>query len=110
MEKICVLGAGSWGTALAIVVAKKGYDVSMWTLSEDQCKKVNNTRENTDYLPGVSIPQNIIIIKGTLIPTMYFHVLSLYKKPFLADISSLRIILSLQESFLSKFFFESSLI
>ena len=61
MEKICVLGAGSWGTALALVVAKKGYNVSMWTLSEGQCKKVNNTRENTDYLPGVSIPQNIQI-------------------------------------------------
>lgn len=61
MEKICVLGAGSWGTALALVVAKKGYNVSMWTLSEDQCQKVNNTRENTDYLPGVNIPQNIHI-------------------------------------------------
>lgn len=61
MEKICVLGAGSWGTALALVVAKKGYNVSMWTLSEDQCQKVNSTRENVDYLPGVNIPKNIHI-------------------------------------------------
>lgn len=61
MEKICVLGAGSWGTALALVVAKKGYNVSMWTLSADQCQKVNSTRENVDYLPGVNIPKNIHI-------------------------------------------------
>lgn len=59
MEKICVLGAGSWGTALALVVAKKGYDVSMWTLNEEQCKRINSTRENKDYLPGIFIPQNI---------------------------------------------------
>lgn len=64
MEKICVLGAGSWGTALALVVAKKGYNVSMWTLSEDQCQKVNSTRENVDYLPGVNIPKNIHITTG----------------------------------------------
>jgi glycerol-3-phosphate dehydrogenase (NAD(P)+) len=59
MEKICVLGAGSWGTALALVVAKKGYNVSMWTLNEEQCKNMNNNRENRDYLPGVNIPKNI---------------------------------------------------
>lgn len=61
MEKICVLGAGSWGTALALVVAKKGYNVSMWTLNEEQCEKINQTRENVDYLPGVNIPENISV-------------------------------------------------
>ncbi|MGL5714673.1 MAG: NAD(P)H-dependent glycerol-3-phosphate dehydrogenase, partial [Paraclostridium sp.] len=61
MEKVCVLGAGSWGTALALVVAKKGYEVSMWTLNEEQCNKINKTRENIDYLPGVVIPNNITV-------------------------------------------------
>ncbi len=59
MGKICVLGAGSWGTALALVVAKNGYDVSMWTKNEEHCEKINCTRENKGYLPGVFIPQNI---------------------------------------------------
>ncbi|MGL5330798.1 MAG: NAD(P)H-dependent glycerol-3-phosphate dehydrogenase [Peptostreptococcaceae bacterium] len=59
MEKICVLGAGSWGSALALSVAKKGYEVKLWTLSEEQANKVNTTKENIDYLPGVLFPNNI---------------------------------------------------
>ncbi|MEG1311294.1 MAG: NAD(P)H-dependent glycerol-3-phosphate dehydrogenase [Romboutsia sp.] len=61
MEKICVLGAGSWGSALALVVAKKGYQVSMWTLNEEQANKINKTKENIDYLPGVLFPNNITV-------------------------------------------------
>ena len=61
MNKICVLGAGSWGSALALSLAKKGYDVTMWTLSQEQADKVNLTKENIDYLPGVLFPNNIIL-------------------------------------------------
>ncbi|MGX4598708.1 NAD(P)H-dependent glycerol-3-phosphate dehydrogenase [Faecalimicrobium sp. JNUCC 81] len=61
MEKICVLGAGSWGSALALVLAKKGYEVSMWTLNEEQADKINKTRENIDYLPGILFPNNITV-------------------------------------------------
>ena len=56
MEKVCVLGTGSWGSALALGLAKKGNDVSMWTRKEEQAKKINRTKENTDYLPGVLFP------------------------------------------------------
>lgn len=59
MSKMCVLGAGSWGSALALSLAKKGYEVSMWTLKEEQAKKINTTKENIDYLPGVMFPNNI---------------------------------------------------
>ncbi|CCK99094.1 TPA: NAD(P)H-dependent glycerol-3-phosphate dehydrogenase [Clostridioides difficile] len=61
MEKVCVLGTGSWGSALALGLAKKGNDVSMWTRKEEQAKKINRTKENTDYLPGVLFPNNITI-------------------------------------------------
>ena len=61
MEKICVLGAGSWGSALALSLAKKGYNVTMWTLSQEQADKINSTKENIDYLPGVLFPNNIIL-------------------------------------------------
>ena len=61
MEKVSVLGTGSWGSALALGLAKKGYEVSMWTRSEEQAKKINRTKENTDYLPGVLFPNNIIV-------------------------------------------------
>ena len=59
MKKICVLGAGSWGSALALSLAKKGYNVMMWTLSQGQADKINTTKENIDYLPGVLFPNNI---------------------------------------------------
>ncbi|MGL5347331.1 MAG: NAD(P)H-dependent glycerol-3-phosphate dehydrogenase [Peptostreptococcaceae bacterium] len=59
MGKICVLGAGSWGSALALVLAKKGYEVSIWTLNEEQAEKINKTKENIDYLPGILFPNNI---------------------------------------------------
>lgn len=61
MEKLCILGAGSWGSALGLVLAKKGYQVNMWTLSEGQAEKINRTRENIDYLPGVLFPNNITL-------------------------------------------------
>ena len=61
MEKVCVLGAGSWGSALALVLAKKGYEVIMWTLSKEQADKINKTKENVDYLPGILLPNNISV-------------------------------------------------
>ena len=61
MEKVCVLGAGSWGSALALVLAKKGYEVMMWTLNKEQADKINRTKENIDYLPGILLPNNITV-------------------------------------------------
>ena len=61
MEKVCVLGTGSWGSALGLTLAKKGYEVSMWTLNEEQAKRINKTRENIDYLPGVLFPNNMTV-------------------------------------------------
>ena len=97
MEKICVLGAGSWGTALALVVAKKGYNVSMWTLNEEQCNKINKDKENIDYLPGVVIPDNIVVTTnieeavkdGTIIvlavPSQAIRSVCRQIKPFVKD-------------------------
>lgn len=59
MEKICVLGAGSWGSALAILLSKKGYQVSLYMRNKDQYESMEKTRENVKYLPGVIMPNNI---------------------------------------------------
>ncbi|SHH11853.1 NAD(P)H-dependent glycerol-3-phosphate dehydrogenase [Tepidibacter thalassicus] len=59
MEKICVLGAGSWGSALAILLSKKGYEVSLWMRNEKQYESMIKTRENLKYLPGVLLPNNV---------------------------------------------------
>ncbi|MBR7795544.1 MAG: NAD(P)H-dependent glycerol-3-phosphate dehydrogenase [Bacillota bacterium] len=58
MTKIAVLGAGSWGTALSIVLADNGHEVNLWTHRKDQAAIINETRRNDKYL-DVEIPSNI---------------------------------------------------
>ena len=61
MEKIVVLGAGSWGTALSILLAKKGYKVVVWEYSKDRAIELEEKRENDIFLPGVKFPENLEI-------------------------------------------------
>ena len=56
---IGVVGAGSWGTALAQVPALKGMKVDLWVHGEDLCETIRKTRENSVYLPGVKLSENI---------------------------------------------------
>ena len=57
--KIAVIGAGSWGTTLAILLAEKGSNVKLWCRREELAREVESKRENTQYLPGVKIPNNL---------------------------------------------------
>ena len=59
MAKISVLGAGSWGTALAVVLHKNGHEVTIWSISEDEIAMLKKEREHKDKLPGVKIPEQI---------------------------------------------------
>lgn len=59
MKKVCVLGAGSWGTALAMVLSENVDNVTLWTRCEEQKYQINLDRTNTKYLKGVKIPKNI---------------------------------------------------
>ena len=61
--KIGVLGAGSWGTALAIWLANKGFDVELWSAVETEIELLRTKREHVDRLPGVILPDNIYIGK-----------------------------------------------
>ena len=54
-EAVAVVGGGSWGTALANLLAEKGIAVTLWVFEEDLCEEMQNTRENTLYLPGVQL-------------------------------------------------------
>ncbi|WP_172196227.1 NAD(P)H-dependent glycerol-3-phosphate dehydrogenase [Saccharibacillus qingshengii] len=58
-KKVCVLVAGSWGTALAMVLADNGHDVRLWARSEEHVREINEQRENSRFLPGVAIPTGI---------------------------------------------------
>nr|WP_069650184.1 NAD(P)H-dependent glycerol-3-phosphate dehydrogenase [Caloranaerobacter ferrireducens] len=56
---IGVLGGGSWGTALALLLANKGYHVDLWVRDIDQCNYMKEARENKKYLPNVKLSDNI---------------------------------------------------
>ena len=59
MKKIGIIGAGSWGTALAVVLAKNGHDVIVWSIIEDEIAMLNEKREHVDKPPGVKLEENI---------------------------------------------------
>ncbi len=60
-EKIGVIGAGAWGTALAILLADKGYNVTLWMYEQDLSEETTRTRENRVYLPGFSLSASVSI-------------------------------------------------
>ncbi|MEL7564330.1 MAG: NAD(P)H-dependent glycerol-3-phosphate dehydrogenase [Dehalobacterium sp.] len=62
--RIAVLGAGSWGTALAALLANNGHKVFLWARDPEQWEKISRTRENSKYLPGVSLPQQLNILNN----------------------------------------------
>lgn len=59
MERVCVLGAGSWGSALAMVLAENGHDTLVWTHRADQAEEINTQHTNKKYLPETLLPENL---------------------------------------------------
>lgn len=59
MKNIGVIGAGSWGTALALLLANNGHQVTVWSIMEDEIKMLKENHEHKEKLPGVSLPENI---------------------------------------------------
>lgn len=60
-KPILVLGAGSWGTALALLLDRTGNDVRLWSYDALQVKDFNTLHENPRYLPGITIPKSIVV-------------------------------------------------
>lgn len=60
MAKISVLGAGSWGTALAWLLHNNGHDVMIWSVMKDEVEALDRDHENKKKLPGVILPQDMI--------------------------------------------------
>ncbi|MEJ2591168.1 MAG: NAD(P)-dependent glycerol-3-phosphate dehydrogenase [Candidatus Thiodiazotropha sp.] len=58
-RNVAVLGAGSWGTALAILLAHNGHDVRLWGHLPQEMEALARARENTAFLPGIPLPDNI---------------------------------------------------
>ncbi|MBQ0138892.1 MAG: NAD(P)H-dependent glycerol-3-phosphate dehydrogenase [Kurthia sp.] len=59
MSKVTVFGAGSWGTALATVLAENGHDTLLWSHRENQAQEIRDQHTNEKYLPNIALPQNL---------------------------------------------------
>lgn len=62
MEKVVVVGAGSWGTALGINLAKNGHDIILWEYNKEQAELLKLEKENKKYLSGIKFPDNITVV------------------------------------------------
>ncbi|MCM8825433.1 MAG: NAD(P)H-dependent glycerol-3-phosphate dehydrogenase, partial [Candidatus Omnitrophica bacterium] len=93
MEKIGIIGAGGWGTALSILLTVR-YSVILWEKFPEYAEILAKTRENSEFLPGFKIPKEVFITSDiqmvgstadTLIiavPSQYFRNTIKYLKPF----------------------------
>ena len=59
MAKTAVIGAGSWGTALSLVLHTNGNDVTVWSIVEQEIQMLREKHEHVDKLPGVKLPEGI---------------------------------------------------
>ena len=96
-SSIAIIGAGAWGSALAIHLARKHQEVRLWAYEKKQVTEINTKRTNERYLPGIVFPPNIICsdnyqtvlstIKDILIvvPSIAFQTNLRKIKPFLDD-------------------------
>lgn len=97
MSKIGVLGAGSWGTALAILLNNNGHEVTIWSALSDEVEALNEKREHESKLPGVHIDEKIKItadleaamddkdILVTAVPSSFTRNTAKQMKPFIKD-------------------------
>jgi glycerol-3-phosphate dehydrogenase (NAD(P)+) len=58
-NRATVIGGGSWGTALAVILARAGVATTLWARDASTVSSINNTQENTRYLPGVPLPERL---------------------------------------------------
>jgi glycerol-3-phosphate dehydrogenase (NAD(P)+) len=58
-QSIAVVGAGSWGTALAVHLARIGHDVRLWARDRGIVERIRKDRENPSYLPGIRVPDRV---------------------------------------------------
>ena len=59
MRRIGIIGAGSWGTALAVNLARNNHEVTIWSIMEDEIKMLTLNHEHKDKLPGVILSDKI---------------------------------------------------
>jgi glycerol-3-phosphate dehydrogenase (NAD(P)+) len=65
LRKAAIIGSGSWGTAMAVLLARGGLEVELGTRSEEKAAEIQRRRENESYLPGVQLPQGVTVKRSS---------------------------------------------
>ena len=65
LRKAAVIGAGSWGTAVAVLLARGGLEVELGTRTDEKAERIAKHRENHEYLPGVELPDGLVVKRAT---------------------------------------------
>jgi glycerol-3-phosphate dehydrogenase (NAD(P)+) len=60
MKRIAIIGAGSWGTALAVMAAHAGHEIKLWSRNDEVVHSINKRRVNSRYLTPVEIPAGVV--------------------------------------------------
>jgi glycerol-3-phosphate dehydrogenase (NAD(P)+) len=58
-RRVAVLGAGSWGTTFAKILADGGADVALWARRPELAREISQSKRNSDYLPGINLPRGL---------------------------------------------------
>ena len=97
MANVGVLGAGSWGTALSVLLSDNGHQVTVWSIDKDEVKMLDEKREHLQKLPGVKLPQDMVItnemekaIRGKdflvlAVPSIFTRTTARNMRPYVAD-------------------------
>jgi glycerol-3-phosphate dehydrogenase (NAD(P)+) len=97
VKQLSIIGAGSWGTALAVALAPRFETLKLWIRSPELACEVAASRQNSKYLPGFTLPDNVLptaslpealldsSIVLTAVPSVYLRRLFLDMLPFLSD-------------------------
>ena len=97
MAKIGIIGAGSWGIALSVLLHKNGNEITIWSALEDEITMLKEEHEQKDKLPGVKLPEDMIfttdlqeavVDKEVLVlavPSPFIRKTSAQMKPFVAE-------------------------
>ena len=97
MAKVAIIGAGSWGTALSVVLHNNGHEVTIWSIVKEEIDMLKEKHEHTDKLPGVKLPDDMTFTtdlkeacegKDVLVlavPSPYTRSTSKMMAPYVAD-------------------------
>lgn len=97
MANVGVLGAGSWGTALSVLLSDNGHQVTVWSIDKDEVKMLDEKREHLQKLPGVKLSQDMVITNDMekairdkdflvlAVPSIYIRSTARNMRPYVAE-------------------------